>query len=77
MLPLSKCNIFGGEIMAKRCDICGKGVLFGKNVSHSNKTTRRRFSPNVKKVRARINGKVKKIKVCTKCLKAGKVDLVR
>lgn len=61
--------------MAKKCDICGKGVMFGNTISHSHRVSRRRFHPNVKKVNAVVNGRVKRITVCTKCLKAGKVEL--
>ncbi len=59
--------------MAMRCDVCGKGPMFGQNVSHANNTTKRRFNPNLQNVRALVNGGVKKLKVCTKCLKSGKV----
>jgi large subunit ribosomal protein L28 len=59
--------------MAKRCDICGKGPAFGRNVSHSHRVTRRRFNPNIQKVRAIINGSPRTINVCTRCLRAGKV----
>lgn len=61
--------------MPRVCDICGKGVQFGSTISHSHRVTKRRFLPNLKTVQARVNGKVKRIKVCTKCLKAGKVEL--
>ncbi len=59
--------------MAKRCDICGKGPLVGNNVSHAHNTTKRRWLPNLKKVRAQIDGQVKKIRVCTQCIKSGRV----
>ena len=59
--------------MAK-CDICGKGVLFGNNVSHSNRKTKAIWKPNVKSVRAKVNGATKKIYVCTSCLKSGLVE---
>jgi large subunit ribosomal protein L28 len=59
--------------MAKRCELCGKGPQFGNNVSHANNKTRRRFNPNLQTVRALINGAARRIKVCTRCLKAGKV----
>ncbi|MCX7832382.1 MAG: 50S ribosomal protein L28 [Actinobacteria bacterium] len=62
--------------MAKKCDICGKGTAFGNTISHSHKVNRRRFLPNLKKVNAEINGSLKRINVCTKCLKAGKVKVV-
>jgi large subunit ribosomal protein L28 len=59
--------------MAKVCTICGKGPQFGNNVSHANNKTRRRFNPNLQSVRAVVNKAAKRIVVCTRCLKAGKV----
>ena len=59
--------------MAQRCDVCGKAKLFGNNVSHANNATKRVWFPNLQRVRAKVEGQVKNIKVCTKCLKAGKV----
>ncbi len=57
--------------MAKKCDICGKGPMVGNNVSHAHNKTRRRWLPNLKKVRANIDGHVKRIKVCTRCIRTG------
>ncbi len=59
--------------MAKVCEICGKKPMYGNNVSHANNRTRRRFEPNLQKVRALVNGKTKRITVCTSCIQAGKV----
>ncbi len=59
--------------MAKRCDICGKGPVVGRNVSHAHNVTSRRFKPNIQPVRAIINGGVKRIRVCTRCLRSNKV----
>jgi len=60
--------------MAKRCDICGKGPQFGNNVSHANNKTRRRFNPNLQRIRVRMpGGAVGRKKVCTRCIKSGKV----
>jgi len=59
--------------MARICEICGKKPIVGNNVSHSHHKTRRRWLPNLQKVRAQINGTVKRIKVCTTCIKSGKV----
>jgi large subunit ribosomal protein L28 len=59
--------------VAAVCDICGKGPGFGNNVSHSHRRTRRRFDPNIQRVRATVNGSPKRLNVCTSCLKAGKV----
>lgn len=61
--------------MAK-CAICGKEPATGYNVSHSHVRTKRRWLPNLQKVKASIDGNVRTIKVCTKCLKAGKVKRV-
>ncbi|MDQ7011249.1 MAG: 50S ribosomal protein L28 [Mariprofundaceae bacterium] len=60
--------------MAKRCEICGKGPMSGNNVSHAHNTTRRRFLPNLQDIRAVINGQVRKVRVCTRCLRSGKVQ---
>ncbi len=59
--------------MSQRCDVCGKAKLFGNNVSHANNATKRVWFPNLQRVRALVDGQVKNIDVCTKCLKAGKV----
>jgi large subunit ribosomal protein L28 len=56
-----------------RCFTCGKGVAFGNNVSHANNKTRRVWKPNLQVARIVIDGKITKVKVCTKCLSAGKV----
>lgn len=58
--------------MAK-CEICEKDVTFSMQVSHSHRRTARTFKPNVQSVKANVDGTVKKINVCTKCLKSGKV----
>ncbi len=50
--------------------------MFGNNVSHANNHTRRRWNPNLKKIQAVYLGKIKTIKVCTRCIKAGKVTKV-
>jgi len=59
--------------MAKRCDICGKGPVTGNNVSHSHRKTRRRWLPNLQRVRVMYEGQVRRLRVCTQCLKSGKV----
>jgi len=60
--------------MAKRCEICGKGRVFGNKVSFSNKKSNRSWAPNVRRVKAVVNGATKRINVCTRCLRAGKVE---
>ena len=62
--------------MSKHCEICGKGPAFGRNVSHAHNVTRRRFLPNIQRVKAVVNGGVKRIRVCTRCLRSGKVTKV-
>jgi large subunit ribosomal protein L28 len=59
--------------MSKVCDVCGKHPSAGRNVSHSHRVTNRIIYPNVQSVTAMVDGSPKKIKVCTKCMKAGKV----
>jgi large subunit ribosomal protein L28 len=60
--------------MAQRCDICGKGVQFGHNISHAHNVTKRRWNPNLQRVKAMVNGKPKRIMVCTSCLKSDRVQ---
>ncbi len=62
--------------MSNVCVVCGKHPVSGNNVSHSNKKTKRVFKPNVIKTKVELNGKIQKVNVCTKCLKAGKVKKV-
>jgi len=59
--------------MAKRCEICGKGPVFGRRVSHAHNVSPRRFEPNIQTVRAVVNRGNKRIRVCTRCLRSGKV----
>jgi large subunit ribosomal protein L28 len=54
--------------MAK-CDFCGKGVSFGHNVSHSVRRTNRAWKPNIRKIRAVVNGSSKTVNACARCLK--------
>ncbi len=60
--------------MAKACEICGKGPVYGNKVSHAHNTSRRRWEPNLQRVRAIVDGVPKKIRVCTRCLRSGKVQ---
>ena len=59
--------------MAKVCEICGKKPQYGNNVSHANNRTRRRWEPNLQRVRAKVDGTVKRIRVCTQCIKSDRV----
>lgn len=59
--------------MAQVCEVCGKGPQTGNNVSHAHNKTKRRWMPNLQRVRVNINGTRKRMKVCTSCLKQGRV----
>ena len=59
--------------MAQRCDVCGKGPLSGHRISHAHNVTHRRFNPNLRRVRAIRNGVQRRLRVCTRCLRSGKV----
>jgi large subunit ribosomal protein L28 len=59
--------------MSKQCAICGKGTVFGNNVSHAHNVTSRTWEPNLQTVRAQVDGGNKRITVCTRCLRSGKV----
>jgi large subunit ribosomal protein L28 len=57
--------------MSKACEICGKKPVVGHHVSHAHNVTKRLFNPNLQRVRALSNGRVKKIMVCANCIKSG------
>ena len=59
--------------MARLCDICGKGVQFGQNVSHAHNVTKRRWEVNLQTVRATVDGRPKRLRVCTRCIRTGRV----
>ncbi len=59
--------------MSRVCDICGKGPSFGNNVSHANNKTSRVWYPNLQKIKTIKEGTVRSVKVCTRCLRSGKV----
>ncbi|MEO6443802.1 MAG: 50S ribosomal protein L28 [Gemmatimonadaceae bacterium] len=61
-------------ISRNRCYVCNKGVVFGNNVSHANNKTRRTWKPNLQVARIVEDGKTIKVKVCTRCLAAGKIQ---
>jgi large subunit ribosomal protein L28 len=62
--------------MAKTCELCGRGPMFGHRISHAHNVTNRRWNINLQSVRALVNGTHKRIKVCTSCIKSGKVQKV-
>ena len=59
--------------MAQVCAICGKGPRFGNNISHAHNVTKRRWNVNLRPVRAVVKGATRRLRVCTNCLKSGKV----
>lgn len=73
--------------MSRICEICGKGPRTGNSIIrhglkkckggiglHTTGINRRRFLPNLQKIRVRINGGVVRKRVCTACIKAGKIE---
>jgi len=62
--------------MAKVCEICGKKPTVGHNVSHANNRTKRRWLPNLHKIRVEYGGGTRRMRVCTKCMKKGVIKKV-
>lgn len=60
--------------MSRVCQICGKGPMSGHSVSHSNNRTKRRFLPNLQTVHARVDSGRRRMRVCTSCIQAGKIE---
>ncbi|MBU3180406.1 50S ribosomal protein L28 [Clostridium psychrophilum] len=60
--------------MSRKCEICNKGVIAGSQYSHSHRESKRKWAPNIQKVKAIVNGTPKSIHVCTRCLRSGKVQ---
>ena len=59
--------------MAAVCQVCGKHPSFGMTISHSHRRSKRRWNPNIQRVRALVNGSARRLDVCTSCIKAGKI----
>ena len=59
--------------MARVCTVCSKGPITGHNVSHANNRTNRRWYPNLQTVRVRVDGAIKRVRVCAQCIKSNKV----
>jgi len=60
--------------MAAVCEVCSKASSFGMSISHAHRRTKRRWSPNIQRVRALVNGTPRRVHVCTSCIKAGKIQ---
>lgn len=59
--------------MAKRCEICGKRPVVGRNISHAHNVTPRRFEPNLRRIKVKRNGTVRRLRVCTRCIRSNKI----
>jgi large subunit ribosomal protein L28 len=59
--------------MAQRCDVCGKGPVVGHQISHAHNVSKRRWLPNLQSIRALVSGRTQRMRVCTRCLRSGKV----
>jgi large subunit ribosomal protein L28 len=59
--------------MSARCHKCNKGPVFGNNVSHANNKTRRRWNPNLQRVKITENGTTKRVRVCSRCIRSGSI----
>ena len=60
--------------MSRQCEICGKKRMLGHNVSHANNKSVREFRPNLVTVRAKVTGGTRRVKICTRCLRSGKIE---
>ncbi len=60
--------------MSRRCEICHKGMQNGHNVSHSNRKTPKLWKPNIQRVRVLKDGRVTRMRVCTRCIRSGLVQ---
>jgi len=59
--------------MSRMCEVCGKKPLVGHNISHAHNLTKRRFNPNLQRIRTLQKGRVKKMMVCASCIKSGHI----
>ena len=69
--PSARC-----DSMAAVCEVCGKHPSFGMSISHSHRRTKRRWNPNVQRIRVLVDGSPRRLHVCTSCIRAGKVTKV-
>ncbi|MBI3941304.1 MAG: 50S ribosomal protein L28 [Acidobacteria bacterium] len=60
--------------MARSCFVCGKQAQYGNKISHAHNVTKRKFDPNLHSVRAVIDGVTRRIRVCTRCIRSGKIQ---
>ena len=62
--------------MSRKCAVCGKGPMTGNKISHAHNTTRRRWLPNLQKIKVELNGKIQNAYVCTSCIRSNKIRKV-
>ncbi len=74
LITISAFALFEGVKMAKMCEVCGKAPVFGNRVSHAHNVSSRRWMPNLQRVRVKLGPTVKRINVCTRCIRTGKVQ---
>ena len=60
--------------MAKVCEVCGRGPQFGNRISHAHNVTKRRWNLNLQTVHAVVKGVQKRLRVCTACIRSGKIQ---
>jgi len=60
--------------MSRVCEVCGKKPQFGHNVSHAHNVTKRRWNPNIQRIKVNVNGSTRRMKVCTRCIRSGKIQ---
>lgn len=60
--------------MAKMCEVCGKAPVFGNKVSHAHNVSSRRWIPNLQSVRVKVGSTVRRMRVCTRCIRAGRIQ---
>lgn len=74
VLPLRRPAEYRCVLMARVCEVCGRGPQFGNRISHAHNVTKRRWNLNLQSVHALVNGAGKRIRVCTSCIRSGKVQ---
>lgn len=60
--------------MSRQCEICGKKTVSGRQISHAHNVSPRTWKPNLQRVKAVIDGTTKRVQVCTRCLRSGRVQ---
>ena len=60
--------------MAMICEMCGKKPVFGNRISHAHNVSSRRWLPNVQRIRVKLGSAVRRMRVCTRCIRSGKIQ---